>query len=279
MDRLLTRRSLTALVAGGVATMASARTRGASAQDATPAMDAMDNPTLFVRQDPVLGPYFADSAGKTLYQFSNDTVDSESACNDDCATNWPPFTASEPLSLPLDVEGELSLLERTDGAHQVAYNGMPLYYWAQDVQAGDLSSQGIGDVWWIVAPGAQRGSAAPMASPTATDMGTPMAGGEVQVTLGDYFIHASSATFLVGQEYTFLATNEGTQIHELVFERAGARDEPLERDDEEVELEDIEPGQSAEIAFAFTEPGNYQLSCHITGHYPAGMALNIRAID
>ena len=151
----------------------------------------------------------------------NDTVAGESACVDDCAANWPPFTASEPLSLPLGVEGELSLLERTDGSLQVAYNGIPLYYWARDEQAGDLTGQGVGDVWWIVAPGAQMGSAAALASPTSTDMGTPMAGGDVEVTLGDYYIHASVATFLVGEEYTFNATNVGAQTHELVFEPSG----------------------------------------------------------
>ena len=278
MDYSLTRRSLTGLVAGGVATIVSAKTWTAAAQDATPEMENMEMPTLFVRQDPVLGTYFADSDGMTLYQFSNDTVAGESVCYDDCATNWPPFTASEPLSLPLDVEGELSLSERTDGSLQVAYNGIPLYYWVGDQQAGDLTGQGVGDVWWIVGPGAQMGTAAAVATPTSSDMGTPMAGGDVQVTLGDYYIHASSATFLVGEEYTFNATNEGGQIHELVFERAGAQDEPLERDGEEVEIEDIEPGQTGSVVFAFAEPGNYQLSCHISGHYPAGMALNIKAI-
>ncbi len=279
MDRSMTRRTLTALVAGGVGTMVSARAWTADAQQATPVPEETDNPTLFVRQDPILGRYFADSAGITLYRFTNDTVAGESACYDDCATNWPPFSASEPLSLPMGVEGTLSLIERTDGSRQVAYNGMPLYYWARDEQAGDLSGHGVGEVWWIVAPGTQMGTAAAVASPTSSDVGTPLAGGEVQVTLGEYYIQASATTFLVGESYTFNATNVGAEVHEVVFERAGARDEPLESGGEEVELEDIEPGQTASLVYAFTEPGNYQLSCHVTLHYPAGMALNIKAID
>ena len=35
---------------------------------------------------------------------------------------------------------------------QVAYNDIPLYYWVKDVKAGDTTGQGVGDVWYIVAP-------------------------------------------------------------------------------------------------------------------------------
>jgi uncharacterized cupredoxin-like copper-binding protein len=214
----------------------------------------------------------------TLYLFSNDTVANESTCYDDCATNWPPFTAEEPFSLPLGVAGELTLVERTDGTTQVAYNGMPLYYFARDQQAGDLTGQGAGDVWWIVAPGAQMGAAATPATPSSTDMGTPVAGGDVAVTAGEFFLQSSVATFQVGQEYTFNVTNNGTEVHEFVIEPAGAVDEPLEANGEEVEIEDIEPGQTASLTFTFTEAGNFQFSCHIPGHYPAGMALNVKVV-
>ena len=60
-------------------------------------------PTVFVRQDPVLGPILTDQAGMTLYLFTNDTTAGESTCYDKCAENWPPFTAEEPFSLPFSM--------------------------------------------------------------------------------------------------------------------------------------------------------------------------------
>jgi predicted lipoprotein with Yx(FWY)xxD motif len=42
---------------------------------------------------------------------------------------------------------------RTDGGLQVTYNGMPLYYWAQDQKPGDTTGQNVGGVWFVVNPG------------------------------------------------------------------------------------------------------------------------------
>ena len=77
---------------------------------------------------------------------------------------------------------------------------------------------------------------------------------------------------------SFNVTNNGTEVHEFVIEPAGAVDEPLEANGEEVEIEDIEPGQTASLTFTFTEAGNFQFSCHIPGYYPAGMALNVKVV-
>jgi predicted lipoprotein with Yx(FWY)xxD motif len=48
--------------------------------------------------------------------------------------------------------GELGTITRADDSVQVTYNGMPLYYFAQDMLPGDTTGQGRGDVWWVVAP-------------------------------------------------------------------------------------------------------------------------------
>lgn len=236
------------------------------------------NPTLYVRADPAVGRYFTDSAGMTLYRFTKDTAANESTCYDQCAANWPPFVASEPFALPLDVDGELSLVQRTDGTTQVAYNGMPLYYFAGDAAVGDIDGQGVGDVWWVVAPGTNMGAARPAGTPAATGIGTPAAAGVVTVTLTDYAIESSAATLQAGQEYTFSITNNGVAMHEFLIEVTGAQDEPLEANDEEAEAEDIAPGETKMLTWVFGEPGRYQFTCHIPGHYPAGMALNITVV-
>src|SRR6187551_2917739 len=116
-------------------------------------------PTVLVRQSSTLGPFLTDASGKTLYLFTKDTVKGESTCYDKCETNWPIFTATEPLTLPDGVAGELTTITRTDGTTQVAYNGIPLYYWAHDAAAGDATGQAVGNVWWTVRPGQEWGKA------------------------------------------------------------------------------------------------------------------------
>ena len=148
---------------------------GAFAQD-----DA--DTTVMVAEDPVLGPILTDAEGMTLYLFTNDTTEGESACYDRCAENWPPFNPEGDLTLPEGVDGELTRIERTDGTQMVAYNGIPLYYWVNDAAAGDTTGQGVGDVWYVVAPGQQFGDPPVMgsaASPEASPEASPVADGAV----------------------------------------------------------------------------------------------------
>jgi predicted lipoprotein with Yx(FWY)xxD motif len=48
----------------------------------------------------------------------------------------------------------------------VAYNGMPLYYWARDEAVGDTTGHHVGNVWYIMPPATayafRHGDAAPM---------------------------------------------------------------------------------------------------------------------
>lgn len=238
------------------------------------------DPTVFVRQDLALGSYLTDPDGMTLYMFTKDTVAGESSCYDECATKWPPVTAEEPLSLPMLVDGELSLIDRTDGTKQLAYNGIPLYHWQNDKEAGDTTGNGVGDVWFVVAPGTEFGAGAPdMASPVAADMGTPAAAGDINVTVTEYKLTADVATLKVGQEYTFQITNEGVSVHEFVLEKAGAKDEPIKMDGKDMEVEDIQPGSTGTLTVTFTEAGSYQISCWVEGHFPAGMVFNLDVVD
>jgi predicted lipoprotein with Yx(FWY)xxD motif len=41
---------------------------------------------------------------------------------------------------------------RDDGSSQVSYAGWPLYTWAQDEQPGDVTGQGVQEVWFVVSP-------------------------------------------------------------------------------------------------------------------------------
>lgn len=105
----------------------------------------------------------ADNAGRTLYVFTKDAP-SKSNCYGGCAAAWPPFMAAEGAR----PSGAFSIVTRDDGSKQWAIGGKPLYYFAADVQAGDMKGEGQGGVWFVVRPTAARTSAAP-----ATTAGSP----------------------------------------------------------------------------------------------------------
>ena len=99
-----------------------------------------------------LGDVLVDGDGRTLYLFTNDT-DGSSVCYDACEDNWPVFYEGD-LGTPGDgIDASLlGTTDRTDGTVQVTYNGAPLYYFAGDTAAGDTNGQGVGGVWFAVAP-------------------------------------------------------------------------------------------------------------------------------
>jgi predicted lipoprotein with Yx(FWY)xxD motif len=133
---------------------------------------AQNDPTVETMEDPELGTYLVDPEGMTLYLFTKDVPGSgKCVCNDQCAENWPPFSAEDPLTLPEGVPGELTQITRDDGTQQVAYNGQPLYYYVKDMAPGDTTGQEVGDVWYVVSPG--EPGATPAASPGATPIATP----------------------------------------------------------------------------------------------------------
>jgi len=180
--------------------------------DNTPAatMPAMSSggTTVMVHQNAKFGPYFTDSQGRTLYLFEKDTKPNESTCTDKCATNWPAFTATGALTLPEGVSGKLTTFKRSDdGKMQVAYNGIPLYYFAKDTKPGDTNGQGIGDIWYVVTPGMKFGAdpedaeaAAMKASPMASPEASPAASSSTTVLvrkdakLGDIFTDSQGRT-------------------------------------------------------------------------------------
>lgn len=116
-----------------------------------------------------LGEVLADSEGVTLYLFTQD-ADGESVCYDDCAENWPPLVVDGEPTAGDGVSADLSTHERDDGATQVVANGWPLYYFAGDSAPGETNGQGVGDVWYVLAPdGSQMGESG--ATTTTTENG------------------------------------------------------------------------------------------------------------
>jgi predicted lipoprotein with Yx(FWY)xxD motif len=96
-----------------------------------------------------MAPYTKVSDGNmTLYTFVKDAAGSgKSACNGPCATNWPPLLVDGSPA----VSGDYSLITRDDGKKQLAFKGMPLYFWVKDAKPGDKTGDGfLNGAWHIV---------------------------------------------------------------------------------------------------------------------------------
>lgn len=109
--------------------------------------------TVYAGETAEFGWILVGPTGMTLYTFSNDEA-GVSNCADQCATAWPPLLVETPDALltAINLPGEFSTIERADGGIQVAYEGMPLYYWQDDVARGDTTGHGRSDVWWVAKP-------------------------------------------------------------------------------------------------------------------------------
>ncbi len=110
---------------------------------------------------------------------------------------------------------------------------------------------------------------------------------EVTVTVKEFKVEMSSTTIPANTPVKFSVTNSGAIAHEIVLEKAGTVDEPLELacgggdcKADESEIEDIAPGTSKSGVWTL-EPGQYQLACHVPGHFEAGMlqTFTVNVVD
>jgi predicted lipoprotein with Yx(FWY)xxD motif len=127
---------------------------------------------LNVSQVSTLGSFLVDDAGRTLYAFDKDTKNTSNCTSGTCAQNWHPLTAVDKSKLQSGIDGTLlGAIQRQDGSSQVTYNGLPLYYFVGDKNAGDTKGQGVGGLWWVISPAGDKiktggASSAPAAAPT-----------------------------------------------------------------------------------------------------------------
>jgi predicted lipoprotein with Yx(FWY)xxD motif len=93
------------------------------------------------------GKALVDSKSMTLYVFDRD-VTGKSNCNGQCFTNWPPLMAAAGAT----PSGDWTIVTRDDGGKQWAYKGKPLYNFHKDAKPGDVTGDGVNDVWHIATP-------------------------------------------------------------------------------------------------------------------------------
>jgi predicted lipoprotein with Yx(FWY)xxD motif len=78
-------------------------------------------------RDSTKGKVLTNDKGMALYVFDKDSG-GKSACNGQCASNWPPLT----LAVGAMPMGDYSIITRDDGSKQWAYKGRLLYTWKDD---------------------------------------------------------------------------------------------------------------------------------------------------
>ncbi|GLY80160.1 COG4315 family predicted lipoprotein [Actinoallomurus iriomotensis] len=104
-------------------------------------------------KDTSVGKILVDDKGMTLYLFEKDK-DGKSSCTGECATQWPPVTATEKATAGQGVDAsKLGTTDRADGTKQVTYNNHPLYRFYKDTKPGDMNGQGLqafGAKWYVV---------------------------------------------------------------------------------------------------------------------------------
>ena len=79
------------------------------------------------------------NASFPVYTLSTDSGHT-SACQGQCALNWPPvLTSGRPEGGPNVDQHALGIIVRPDGTHQVTYNGQPLYLFINDAYISGLT--------------------------------------------------------------------------------------------------------------------------------------------
>ena len=89
----------------------------------------------------------------SVYYYTKDVKDSgKSNCIGDCLVAWPPVITTNDTPKVEGVTGKVGTITTADGKKQVTVEGMPVYLWEKDKDPGDITGQGVGNVWYLVAP-------------------------------------------------------------------------------------------------------------------------------
>lgn len=99
------------------------------------------------------GQIVVDAKGMSVYFFTKDVKDSgTSACTGACIAAWPPVLTESDSPSVEGVTATVGTIPTPEGKKQVTINGLPVYYYVKDKAAGDITGQGVNDVWYLVSP-------------------------------------------------------------------------------------------------------------------------------
>ncbi len=106
----------------------------------------------------------------------------------------------------------------------------------------------------------------------------------IEITAGDDFrFDPASIKVTTGETVTFRVMNTGAIPHDFTLGDDATQQSHAEHMEEMagVTMPDepnamvIDPGETRELTWHFTEPGSFLIGCHQTGHYAAGMMAEV----
>jgi len=106
--------------------------------------------TVMVESKPDVGIYLVDPNGMALYHAAFD-ISGKSNATSAILGLWPIFSQSN-FIVPSTLNPPDFSITTTNGQVQATYKGWPLYYFINDKAPGDISGQGVKEVWAVTAP-------------------------------------------------------------------------------------------------------------------------------
>lgn len=98
-----------------------------------------------------LGAHLVTAEGMTTYA-AVDQLEGEVVCIADCAQVWQPVLADGEPDVAVDIDAEVTTIERPDGGTQLVVAGAPLHAFVVDAEPGDVRGQASADRWFVVSP-------------------------------------------------------------------------------------------------------------------------------
>jgi trimeric autotransporter adhesin len=106
---------------------------------------------------------------------------------------------------------------------------------------------------------------------TSSSSSAQNANTDVTVTVTDNNVTMSPTTLPASVPVTFTFTNNGTNAHAFVIEKAGATNQPLTSGGNTASFDAISAGGNFSTTWTFDQPGDYQLAAYNNGALEQGL--------
>lgn len=171
------------VLAGGAALIAACGSSGAPSASSpshaasSPAAHASGPTVTIMTRSTSKGTVLTNAQGKTLYWFAIDTPTTSKCTSSTCTSYWPPVIGTPKAAAGTSLPDGLGTITRPNGQVQATYDGHPLYTYAGDTAAGQVSGNDVnlsGGLWWAMTPNGAKltsSSTGASSSPSASGGG------------------------------------------------------------------------------------------------------------